>query len=267
MKKFFIFLLIISPLLLEAQQNVSSARAMALGGIGQTISSPAAAFYNQAALARLQTRVNAGIFYRRLLSVPTLSDRSFYFAYKPWQNSAIGIDYYFTGIDVYNSQRVGIAYGMRAAKGLFLGAQVNMHLIHQPSYYGNVYSATADLSMIYSPTENLIIASHVFNFWYGLLNKSFPALAEIAIGYNFSEKAFFTAEIEKQINQPVTWRWGATYFPVKNLNIDFGGYLNNRIYTITFGIGYLYRWVKIDIAFENQPILGFSSGISLEFEF
>ena len=266
MKKLLFFILIISPLFLHAQQLPADARALALGGIGQTIIAPSVAYYNQAALARLQTRLSASIFYRGLLGVPGLSDRSFSMAYKPWKNSAIGLDYHFTGIDVYSSQRAGIAYGMRAARGLYLGAQVNLHIIHQPAYYGNRYTASAEISALYTPTENLVIATHLFNVWYGLVDKSLPAIAQIAIGYNFSEKAFFTAEVEKQINQPVAWRWGASYLPIKNLHIDIGGYLLDNIYTITFGLGYEYRWINIALGFESHPILGMSSGISLGFK-
>ncbi len=254
-------------MLLKAQQTPSNARAVALGGIGQLLASPSVAYYNQAALARLEPRFSASIFYRGLLGVPGLSDRFFSMAYRPWKNSALGLDYHFTGIDVYSSQRAGIAYGMRAARGLYLGAQVNMHIIHQPAYYGNIYTASAELSMLFTPSEKLVIASHVFNFLYGLVDRSLPAMAEIALGYNFTEKVFFTAEVEKQVNQPVVWRWGAEYKPVRGLNLDIGGYLLDNIYTITFGLGYHYRWLGITTGFESHPLLGLTSCISLELGF
>lgn len=265
MRKILLFWLIISPLLLQAQQLPSNARAVALGGIGQSLVAPSAAYYNQAALARLQTRFSANIFYRGLLGVPGLSDRSFAIAYKPWQNSAIGLDYHFTGIDVYSSQRAGIAYGMRAAKGLYLGAQVNLHLIRQPAYYGSIYTASAELSLLITPIEDLVIATHIYNFLYGIINSTIPAMAEIALGYNFSEKVFFIAEVEKQINQPVVWRWGTSYMPIKNMHLDVGGYLLDDIYTITFGTGYKSRRLGVALGFESHPILGLSSSISLAF--
>lgn len=265
MKKFLVIWLLIIPFTIYAQQIPSSAYAISIGGIGQPIISSFSAYYNQAALARLQSRYDANIFYRGLLNVPTLSDKAFAFAYKPWDNSAIATSYHFTGFDIYSYQRVSIAYGMRAANDLYIGSQINLHIIHQPAYYGNIYTTTAELSLLYTPSDNLIIASHIFNFWYKLVDKNIPAIAEIALAYSFSEKVFFAAELEKQIDQPLVWRWGTDYKLIKNFSLRFGGYLFNNLYTITFGTGIKYKWLDLNLGFESQPLLGLTSSINLRF--
>ncbi len=268
MKKVFTSILISLILSSAFAQNItSSAKAIALGDIGQTYSSPWNAIHNQAMLANLNG-FNFAVFYRNYLALPGLSDKAFCFSYTPAKNKTIALSYLVSGIKNFNLQKAGLAYGMKLAEKFFAGLAINLNIFRQPDYYGNLYSASGEISLAYYLTPKFLIASHFSNFWYPLANsKLLPINFQIASGYQLNPKTFFTAEIEKNLlnktNYPLKIKWGAQFIPVKNIQLRIGGYLFNNYYTFTFGLGFKYKISILNIGFESNPLIGFSSAFDL----
>ncbi len=268
MRKIFLLSFLILPFFVKAQLNDISARTIALGGSGQTLVSPWAAYYNQANLPLLADKITAGIFYNGFLSIPGLSDKALTFAYKFTDNNTIALDFISSGIDVYNTQKLGIAYGQKIANNFYLGGQINLHRLNQPDYYGDIYTATGEVSFLYinrdiTGIERLALGARAFNFTYGLLDKYQPVILNLGLNIDFTKKAGFFAETQLASDNPLIIRWGAMYRPVSAISLMVGGYLQNNIYTITFGTGIKYRWIRLNFGFESHPLRGMSGAAGI----
>ncbi len=252
---------------LTAQSEAYSARALSMGFIGQTDTSVFSIFYNQGQLAKIQG-FSAGISYQNFLSLPGYDLKSLALAYGFEKSGTIGLSFSSVGIPDYQEQRLGLAYAMQLWKNFYAGMQLNFQIVDQPKYYGNIYTATAEISAVYSPVKDLNIGFKVYNFWYGLIkSQNFPLILALAMDYKFAEKAYFTAEIEKNIFYPTAYKWGAEYRIIKNVGLRIGGRFQNNIYTYTLGIDYELKNFGIQIGFANHPLTGFTGGISLNYHF
>ena len=260
---FFVSLLLIQNL--YSQSEAYSARALSLGFIGQTDTSVFSIFYNQAQLAKIQG-FNAGISYQNFLSLPGYDLKSLALAYGFEKSGTIGLSFSSIGIPGYQEQRLGLAYGMRLWNNFYAGMQLNFQIVDQPKYYGNIYTATAEISAVYSPITNLNLGFRVYNFWYGLIkSQNFPLILALSMDYKFTQKAYFTAEVEKSVLYPAAFKWGAEYRIIQNVGLRIGGRFQKNIYTYTLGINYDLKNFGIQIGFANHPLTGFTGGISLNY--
>ncbi len=257
-----IFLLVIS-INLYSQSEALSARALSLGFVGQTDTTVFSAFYNQGQLAKLKG-FRAGIFYQNFLSLPGYDLKDIALAYGFKNTGTVALDFSSVGIPGYNEQKLGLAYGMQLFSNFYAGLQLNLNIIDQPSYYGNIYTATAEVSAIYTPIQKLNIAFHAFNLWYGFIKSdNLPLILGLALDYKFSPKAYFTAEVEKNILQPAAFKWGAEYRVIDALGVRIGGRYQGNIYTYTMGMAYWYENFAVELGFANHPLTGFTGGINL----
>ncbi|MCF6184086.1 MAG: hypothetical protein L3J56_05585, partial [Bacteroidales bacterium] len=73
--------------------------------------------------------------------------------------------------------------------------------------------------------------------------------------YYFSEKVIVTIETEKDIDKPIVFRAGTEYNVIPGLYLRAGINLNPVKYS--FGLGYKYKGVTLDVAYINHNILGY----------
>ncbi len=253
------FVLLISSGLFAQNESVS-AYALSMGYIGQTDRSVFSVFYNQAQLSGIKG-FSGGIYYQNFFSLPDYDLKSLALAYGMENSGTIAFDFYTIGIPGYTEQKAGLAYGMKLFEKFSAGIQLNFHIINQPDLYGDLYTATAELSLKYQINDAVALYANVFNLWYGLLrSENLPVVLSTAMEYKFSDKAFLALEVQKNATLPVAYKWGARYNIVDNLSIRVGGRYQGQIYAYTIGVAYSYKFMTIALSFANQPYIGMTGG-------
>ncbi len=87
----------------------------------------------------------------------------------------------------------------------------------------------------------------------------------LGTGYKFSKKVIVSVEAEKDIETPVRIRFGTEYELIENLYLRAG--MSTKPAEYSFGLGYNFKNVCLDLAFKNHQSLGFYSHIGLSYLF
>ena len=158
---------------------------------------------------------------------------------------------------------------MRLGERITAGIQLDYFLIAQGGEYGRQGFATGEIGLIAEPIENFYIAAHIFSPWPVKISSSediyLPSVFRLGTGYKFSKKVIVSVEAEKDIETPVRIRFGTEYELIENLYLRAG--MSTKPAEYSFGLGYNFKNVCLDLAFKNHQSLGFYSHIGLSYLF
>jgi hypothetical protein len=221
---------------------------------------------NVAALARVK-QFTAGVYgeqrfmlaevglYSAVIAMPTKSG-----------NFALITDYF--GYSSYNETQLSIGYGKKILEKLDIGARFNYYSIRIPAY-GKASAVNFELGSILHITDQLFSGISIYNPFGSKLgknnNEKLSPVYKAGLGYEFSS-AFFTAvEVIKEQSSDVNIHAGFQYKPLKQLFARAGVITGNTSYY--FGIGYLYKHLRLDVTASLHQQLGISPGLLLLFQF
>jgi hypothetical protein len=220
-------------------------------------------FHNQATLANNKS-LSAGINYENRFGITELGTRSAGLIFPVWKTSIAGIYSHF-GYSDFSRDMTGIACGLKLAKKISAGIQVDYFSERTAGEYSNIQSVTCEAGLLISPSENSSIGIHIFNPVPNSLRKTYlPTSLRIGAGTNLNKLLFAGVEAEMStVNKPVI-RLGFEYEAVKNVWLR-GGFIS-EYNSFSFGLGYLISFVQVDIGFVTHEKLGVTSSISLIFK-
>ena len=233
----------------------AGARQGGMAGAGVTISDIWSSYHNQAGLADL-SGISAGLFYSNIYNVSAFKETAFAVAAPIEKYGSVGLNYSYTGDSYSNFSKFGLAFSKRLGKRITAGIQID-YLRAMQLNYGTDGVAVAEIGVIAEPVKNLFIAAHIFNPWMSKFtntNERLTSILRLGGAYKFSEKVLFTVEGEKDITKPLVFRAATEYNIVKGLFLRVGVATNPTKYS--FGIGYKYRGVALDLAYVSHDILG-----------
>ncbi len=241
----------------SAQSQVEiGARQSGIGGSGLVLTDIWSSYHNQAGLADL-SGLSVGLFYSNLFNVDAFRQSAFAIAVPTEKYGSAGINYTYSGDSYSNFSKFGFAYAKRLGKRFTAGIQMDYFRRAQLTY-GVTGVAVGEIGLIAEPVENLFIAAHVFNPWrskFSGTDESMTSILRIGAGYKFSEKVLFTIEGEKDIEQDAVVRAGTEYNIAAGLFLRVGVATNPTKYS--FGLGYNYKGVILDLAYINHNFLGY----------
>ena len=81
--------------------------------------------------------------------------------------------------------------------------------------------------------------------------------------YNFSDKVLVTAEFEKNVEYDLRFKAGVEYEALKNFYFRAG--MGTAPIEFTFGTGYDFNFLQLDIGSAYHQILGWSPHISITY--
>ena len=90
-----------------------------------------------------------------------------------------------------------------------------------------------------------------------------PTIFRIGLGYNFSDKVTLTIETEKDLDMKPVFKAGLEYNIIANLYLRTGISTTSPIYSYAFGVGYKFKGISLDIAFNKDPVLDYKTSISM----
>jgi len=251
-------------------------------GLTQTVHSPLLAAYlgpgaysnnhidvfsfhaNQAALTKIKN-ASAGVYgeKRFLLKELSLYNAA---AVVPTSSGNFGLDARYYGFADYNETQLGLAYARSLGNKVDLGVQFNYYAVRVAGY-GNASAINFEIGTILHLTDKLNAGVHAYNPVGSKLGKNeeekLASLYSGGIGYEASEKFFFSIEIEKEENKPVNVKGGLQYKFLPQLLVRAG--VSTATSSMYSGIGIGWRSIRFDVTVSYHPQLGITPGVLMIF--
>jgi hypothetical protein len=220
-------------------------------------------FHNQATLA-LNNSLSCGFNYENRFNISELSTRSAGLVIPAGKTSLAAIYSHF-GYTDFRRDMTGLACGIKISSKISAGVQVDYFSERTSDEYANIQSVTCEAGILLTLSQNTNIGIHVFNPVPNSLRKNYlPSLLRIGAG-TFLNKSLFTGiEAEISTRSKLIIRTGFEYEAAKKLWLRAGYSSDNN--SFSFGLGYLVKFVQIDVGFVTHENLGVTSSVSLIFK-
>ncbi len=243
----------------------AGARGIAMGNSGVIFKDVYSLFSNQAGLAYLE-EVYVVAFGERRFGTSGINGAAAGIAY-PIANGTFGLQLQYFGIDLYNEQRVGLAYARKLMDNLSLGIQFD-YLNTKITDYGNKGLLTFEIGMLAQVSKQLSLGLHLYSPMRVEIidGENLPTLLKLGMGYQASKKVLVTIEAEKDIDFDLIIKGGVEYYLHPAVAIRIGAANNPTL--VSFGTGFrLKDGISIDLASSYHQTLGFSPGFSMRYAF
>ncbi len=182
----------------------------------------------------------------------------------PAWEGAIGISLNYHGNSLYNENLAGLAYARRFGERLSAGVRLNyIHIrIGQPGYVkGRV---VAEAGIIYEVFPGFFTGVHIFNPARAILARQHVPMTDQRIStvfrkgvsYAFSRQLLVSLDAEKNIEHPLSLRFGLEYRISDEFTARAG--LSSNPVQNSIGAGYSTGNWQFDIAASYHHILGHS---------
>lgn len=222
---------------------------------------------NQGSLGFIR-QSNVGAFYENRFFVKELSQSGFA-SVVPIKKGTFGLAYSTIGYKLYRESHVTLAYGIQLNETVSLGIGMDYLTTRISDVYGKAHALTGSFGMTVKLLSNLRIATHVYNPFRASIthynNEKIPTIFKLGTQYIFSQKVFLVAEAEKTSRQKTNIKLGIEYNPASNIYLRVGGCTYPS--QVSFGIGVLYKGLKIDVSSMFHSVLGVSPQIGLHYTF
>jgi hypothetical protein len=251
---------------------------------GQTLRRPVAANYiglgayslnhvdifsftaNPASAAQLKNAA-AGVYGERRFLLSELNNYTAAFGL-PTNTGNFGLKAVYYGSSDYNETQLGLCYGRKLGSKIDIGAQFNYNGIRIAGY-GDATAISFELGTILHLTEKLHTGIHVANPVGGKFGKDeqekLSSVYTMGVGYDASEKFFFSVEIQKEEDQPINVNAGMQYKFLPQL-LARGG-MSSATSSAWIGLGLTIKSFRIDVTTSYHPQLGVTPGLLLLFNF
>lgn len=243
------------------------------GGKGAAMANASVTFQDVFALTKNQ----AGIAFIDQVSVGILGEQRFLnndirhvglVAAMPSSLGSFGVLVQQYGFDVYNEQKIGLAYSRKLAKNFAVGIQFDYLNTRIPEY-GNQGVLTFEGGIQAEILENFWLGASIFNpirtqeqDSIGIVNST---KFNFGLSYLFSEKILIATEIEKDFQENAAVKVGLDYRIIEPVSLRLG--VSTAPTLNSFGIGIHLKQIRLDFAASYHQVLGFTPTFSMNYNF
>jgi hypothetical protein len=225
------------------------------------------AFNNQAGLAYVR-HISAGLIYENSFAIKELGTKAGAVAV-PVNKGTFGLSFYQFGYNLYNENKIGLAYAMPLSDNFSAAVQLDYMLTQLAENYGRKGVVTFEAGLMAKLSDKWYMGAHIFNpvrvKLTEYVEERVPSYIRFGTNYIFSDKVNVVAEAEKDINHKPVVRLGVDYEIMKNIFIRAGVGTQPSIFA--FGFGMNLKNFTLDIATSKHTALGYSPGVSLMYTF
>ncbi|MDD3875873.1 MAG: hypothetical protein PHT69_04590 [Bacteroidales bacterium] len=269
--RFFVFQLVIMLSLgtVSASHDIfpTGAKAQGMGGASITNNDIWSAFNNQAGLADFRN-IGAGLIYENKFLMKEMGVKAAIIAL-PVGSGTFGLSLSQFGFNLYNENKVGLAYAMPLSSRLNAGIQIDYLMTQLAENYGKKGVFTFEIGLLAKLTDRISLGAHVFNPISMKLTddveERIPAIIKFGLKYKVNNAVEFLVETEKDINHKAVFRLGIEYMVVDNIYVRVGAANNPSLFS--FGFGVQMKNFKIDLGSSRHNTLGYSPALSLMYNF
>lgn len=222
-------------------------------------------FYNQAGLGFAKYPW-VGVHHENRFITPELNFSAIG-AILPVRVGTLGVSIKRLGFSQFGQTKFGLAYGMKLVPTFSAGVQLNAHHVFIAGEYGSAMVLSAEGGIIYSPNERLNVGFHVVNPTRTKLleDQRIPTILNFGVAYHISEMVFVTSGVEKNLDNPFSFKAGVEFMPIQNLAFRTG--MASKPSLISLGVGYQVASLQMDMAFTRHEILGYTPHFSISYLF
>lgn len=268
MKKLFLLVLLSSSLLTNAQGWLpQGARSAGLGGSSVTLVDAFAFHHNPGALGFLEEGT-AGVSYETRFLLRELQSQSIAVA-QPLKTGVISVGGQFYGFETFRTNRIGVGYSMKLTDNLATGVQMNYLSLRLDPFYGVKHSVTGEAGMLATLGDDLTFGFSVVNLGRARLSEfqddRFSTVMRLGASYKLMEELLFVIELEQEVTYDTRLRAGLEYNPTDRFYFRCG--VQGAPMDFSFGTGFKFGNLKLDLATYYNQILGWTPGASLIYNF
>lgn len=222
---------------------------------------------NPAGMA-IQSQIGAGIFYENRYLMKELSMKSGALVF-PASFGVLGLSFNQFGYNLYNENKIGLAYARSFGKALRIGLQLDYLTTHFAEGYESSSNVTFELGVQSQISEKVIAGAYIFNPIKARLSayedERVPVILRFGLTYLFTTSFSAIAEVEKNLDLDPSVRLGMEYLVAKQFYVRAG--LNTNPGILTFGAGFDIGPARIDVSAGMHQVLGTSVQAGLIFHF
>jgi len=268
---FFVFIFLLSILTIGAsaqdESTPTDAASQGKGGVATTTASPWSIFSNQGALGFYDHKaVSLHQENRFLVKELNVSAIAATLPVKPG-TIALGVSRF--GYNLYNESQLMLAIGKRLWPSFSVGIGLSAHYLKLAEGYGHSSAYTVEAGVLYSPIKNLSVGLHLFNPTAETMgenpSKKMASGISAGIGYTAAPGAILAIEVTEQENVETQFHAGIEATVIDQLVLR-AGYASNPD-LLSFGLGYTYKPLKVDLALTTNNPLGLSSFLTVAYLF
>ncbi len=246
------------------------ARAVALGHAYHAVRADFWSLYhNPAGIANIEG-VTAGAYVVRRFNLKELTSGSAGLVLPFLEGDhSLGLDFTTFGFAAYRENRLGIAYATTLLEKVSLGVKFNYANVSIPNY-GSESSLYLDVGVNTAISKQLSLGFSATNVNRAKLGhdpaaEELPSVVTAGLAYQPSAKVLVVADLQKDIDHPLSVRAGLEYFLNDVIIARMG--VSTEPLSWHAGLGLLTNGLKIDFAFGYTERLGYSPHISLSYGF
>ena len=264
MRSYFFTILFSFFSLICFSQNYDS-KSNSLGGVGLTKTSVWSNFTNQAGLAEInQMSIGAGT--ENSFGIKELSTHTAVFAL-PVNGGVFGLNIAYTGFELYNESKIGLAFAKKLSDGFNIGVQIDYLGVYVDESTNNRNNFTFEIGAQKRLMRELTLGAHIFNPIGVKLNEqeNIPSIFKLGLRYDANDKVAIFTEGELESEQNAKLKIGLEYKIIKQIQLRTGFSTNPA--KNSFGIGYTLNKIQLDIAVNRHQLLGYSPQFSVSSTF
>ena len=259
------FIILFSVLNATAFAQNTNVTSNSLGGCGLTQTNVWSNLSNQAGLAEI-TQLSVGVSTKNSFGIKELSTHVAIFAL-PVSGGVFGLNVAYTGFELYNETKIGLAFGKKLSKSFNVGIQADYLGIYADGSTNNKNSFTFEIGAQKRLMRDLTLGIHIFNPIAVKLNETevIPTIFKLGLRYDANSKVSVFTETELENGENGILKAGLEYKIIEQLQLRTGFSTNPA--KNTFGIGYTLNNIQVDIAINRHQLLGYSPQFSISSTF
>jgi hypothetical protein len=220
-------------------------------------------FCNQALLPS-NNALTFGLNYENRFSIKELGTRSAGVII-PSGKASLGALYSHFGYKDFSRQTAALACGLKLSEKISAGVQIDYFSEKSPGTDTHSKSITVEGGLMILASDNIRIGIHIFNPVPNSIRKNpLPSSISAGAGINLNRLFFVSAGLGMTMGENLVLMTGAEYEAAKNFWLR-GGFRSENT-SFSFGFGYKFKSVRLDLAFATHESLGTTSSASLIFQ-
>ncbi len=251
----------------QFESTDTDSRATAMGGAYVSLSdNSSAVFYNPAGLGQLKHR-HVSLFYEpSAFGLKEISTAAVTYA-EAFEFGTLGLGLRTFGFDLYRESRVSLCFGSTQVKSIHWGLGIELYNL-KISGYGSAFTAGINAGVLAKFSEYLIWGFSARNISGAKIGKSESRISRSYLtGFRFIPSGITNVllDIEKEVDFPVSIKFGAEIIPFKNFSLRAG--VSTEPVSYSAGAGLNYDVFGFDYSITVTEPLGMTNRINVTLDF
>lgn len=261
-----LFVVLMAKLFASGENFVVGANQTAMGGVSATTQNVFSAHHNTAGLGFVQN-YTFGFYANRPYITQAINEFNLCVALPFQKIGTFGIDINYFGYSAYNEMRTGIAYGRSFGKKVAVGLKFDYLRIGISGQKAK-NTVAFGVGLQYQPIKVLRLGASVYNPVALVVDAQYKekTTTQFNVGASYLpiKKLSLHIEVEKDLSNPMRFRAGIEYKPLKYLFLRTGVATSPTLFT--FGVGTAFKNFGIDASATWHLRLGISPQISVYYQ-